>query len=176
MRERLGQASTKPLKDRLSPESFAKWQQKTAENLANPDHIENLRQAGKKGIQHVMDHGWTKEAIEKRVRTRKNRDNYSTNMSACHTKEAIAKRVSSRRLGAGFSTDTAALHTDAVRFKRERTKIKAVILRIEDYYKESFTFALLSRAQKARVTYMKESSVRRYLTEDELSSYSTNVP
>lgn len=41
--------------------------------------------------------GWTEEEIAKRVKTRKEKNNYSTDMSKCHTPEAIKKRVESRK-------------------------------------------------------------------------------
>jgi Tfp pilus assembly major pilin PilA len=77
--------------------------------------------AGKKGILHVKLNGWSKEAIEKRVKTRKEQNSYSRDMSSCHTKEAIAKRVESRKNN-DKKQDISYLHSKETSIKRELTK------------------------------------------------------
>lgn len=176
MREKLRNANSKPLKDRMSADAFAKWQQIMSDKLSNPDYIKFLRMAGKKGAKHVIDNGWSKEAIAKRVQTRKDTSGYSTDMSACHTDAAIAQRVITRLSTSGFSTDTSACHTDEARFKREKTKILSVIVRIQTHYQEPFTLLLLKKARRDKVTYLQESSVRKYLTEEEITRYSVCDP
>lgn len=76
---------------------------------------------GKKGILHAKQNGWSKEAIEKRVKTRKERGSYSKDMTKCHTKEAIIKRVQSRKNN-NKKQDISYLHSKETVAKRELTK------------------------------------------------------
>lgn len=176
VRTRIAEGNRRPLKEKWSNESYNAWKDTVNSRLADPAYMEKLREGGRRGAKHIIENGWSNEAIFKRTQTRKATSGFSTDMSACHTKEAIARRVMTRRATSGFSPDTSACHTDEARFKRERTKILGVINRIQAHYQEPFTLILLKRAHRDRVAYLQESTVRKYLTVDEINSYSTGAP
>jgi hypothetical protein len=131
---------------------------------------QHVREAGLKGAQHILESGWSADAIAKRVRTRKVQGTYRTDMSACHTPEAIAKRTQTR-MQKGVRHNTAACNSAESRFKRQRTKLLAMIEQLETKYNRPFSRQLLKTARKDRVSYLKDETLYRYLTADELVRY-----
>jgi len=111
--------------------------------------------------------GWSSDDIAKRVRTRKEKGNYSSDMSACHTAEAIAQRNKTRKeKGVNYNT-TNCSSPDAV-FKREKTKILNLIKKLCTYYNEKFSEELFIKAKKDRVTYLRKQSLDKFVTIDDL--------
>lgn len=85
-----------------------------------------LSENGKKVmLARMMNGGWTKEEIEKRIETRKKNGSYDTHMSACHTPEAIAKRTKTRKLKNSYSTNLDHLKKPEIIFNRTKTRIKS---------------------------------------------------
>lgn len=176
VRARIAEGNRRPLKEKWSAESYAAWTETRKLMLADPAYIKKLQEDGRKNASRIIENGWSKEAIAKRIQTRKNTSGFCTDMSACHTKDAIARRVITRRAASGFSSDTSACHTVDARFKREKTKILAIINKIQTHYQESFSLTLLNKARRDRFTYLQDSSVRKYLTEEEITCYSVGEP
>jgi len=151
-----------------------RWGEERAEK-----HLEFLRtqpkdvmaERGLKGIKHVIDSGWSDDAIKKRVQTRKDKDGYSKDMSACHTVEAIAIRnLSRQKNGVKYNTTSCSL-PEAV-LKREKTKLLKVITKIQDHYTQLFTYELLKQARKERVTYLQDKTLAKYFTEEDIRQLS----
>lgn len=102
--------------------------------MADPAFIEKLREGGRKGARHIIENGWSNEALDKRTQTRRDTSGFSKDMSACHTKEAIAQRVITRRSTSGFNTDLSGCYTKEAIFKRQKTKILALIDTLQSHY------------------------------------------
>lgn len=138
-------------------------------------HIEKMKsipkevysEMGKKGAQHIVNNGWSTETILKRVETRKNNGGFSTDMSACHTADAIEKRTATRK-ERGVNYNTSGCYTTDALFKREKTKTLRVIQKIQDHYSLPFTIELFWQARKDRVTYMKEATLSKYFTAEDI--------
>lgn len=88
--------NSKPLEERFGKEKAEKMKQRLKEISNDSERKKVLSDAGKKGISIVKQQGWSKEAIEKRVKTRHKKDNYSKQMDACNTPESIRKRVETK--------------------------------------------------------------------------------
>lgn len=66
--------------------------------------------------------GWTTDEIKTRIATRRSTVGFPTEMNACNTKEAIAKRVATRKVR-GYVQDISYLHSPDVTFRKIRTRI-----------------------------------------------------
>jgi len=129
---------------------------------------------GKKGAQHVIDNGWSEDAISKRVETRKREGTYSTDMSACHTVDAIAKRnVTRAERGVGYQTGP---WPEERVFNREKGKVMSLLRKIQTHYSLPFTMELFHRAMKDRVTYMKVATLSKYITAEDTLQLSYAAP
>jgi len=124
---------------------------------------------GKKGAQHIIENGWSKEALEKRVKTYKENGKYS-DMSACHTTEAICKRSETRRKkrAEGIIYRQSVPVKPETIAKREVTKYKKLLQKISNYYMENMSLELLFKAQTEQITYITTSALMAYLTEDDI--------
>lgn len=171
VREAIRAKNKRPLKEKWSQESLSNWYEIMTEKMQSEEYKNNLRVWGTKGAAHIKEKGWSIEAINQRIETRREKNNFS-DMSACNTPESITKRVNTRKANGGFSIDTSACHTDDSKFKRERTKIINLIARVESHYNCKFSFSLLRVAKKDKITYVQESTLRRYLNVDEQQNYS----
>lgn len=109
---------------------------------------EARHEGGKLGIQVILARGgWSDSEIEKRVNTRHERDNYSKTMSQCHSPEALDKRA--------------------------KTKIKKALTRIVLHYNEPFSYNLLKRAHKEKVSGSEAASFMKHFSEADIHLYSS---
>lgn len=164
-----------PLKGKTFEETFgpeyAAIKKKKLVDYANSEDgkKKNLRSGLKAGI-IIKENGWSIDSIEKRVKTRKEKGNYSADMSACHTAEAIEKRTRTR-LEKGVKINTRACNAPESRFAREKTKLLQLISKLEEIYAEKFSADLLRKAKRDKVSYLQDKTLYRYLTPEELSKF-----
>jgi len=84
--------------------------------------VEHCRKGGLKAAINIKKYGWSKEAVAKRVKTRKLNNSYNTDMSKCHTKEALDKRTKTRATK-GVKQNMTGTQTSKAIFNRTKTRI-----------------------------------------------------
>lgn len=143
LRERLRSHMKRPLIERLgSLEKVIQYQQAQSDWRNSPEGKKTLQEAGLKGAQHAIATGWSKEAIDKRVATRKSKGSYSNDMKECNTPDAI--------------------------WQRNKTKLTKLILKIMTKYQQQITPGLIAQARKEKFTSIFFTSVTKYFTTQEL--------
>lgn len=112
---------------------------------------------GKKGIRHVKENGWSKDAIEKRTKTMRNKGHYNNfKMKEANSKESIQKRVETRKKK-GYD-QTASI----------KAKIILSLRKLCSIYKEPFSYELLEKGRKTKTCRVKPENVKKYLSAKEL--------
>lgn len=164
-----------PLKGKSYDEIFGTGyseikKRKLLEYAKSENGKERNRKAGLKAGERIKENGWSREIIEKRVKTRQKQGTYYTDMSACYMPEAIEKRTKTR-LEKGVNYNTIVCNSAENRFKRQRTKLLELIRKLELQYKTNFSQELLRKARKERVSYLQDKTLFRYLTLEELSKF-----
>lgn len=122
---------------------------------------ENASKAGKKGIQHVKENGWSKESIEKRVNTRKNGCGYTNKMKEANTPEAITKRVEARKKRGGYQSALNASH---------KSRIHNSLFRMCNHFEQPFSYELLEIARRKKIVRISPKNVQKHFSELELSN------
>ena len=92
-------------------------------SLASRSRSKELSETAKRTMKTRMENGgWTDEQIKARVSTRKSTTGYPAQMQCCNTKEAISKRVATRKENNNMS-DASNLRTPEIFFARTKTRI-----------------------------------------------------
>jgi hypothetical protein len=139
---RISAIQRRPLHERLGVDKAEIVKQSLRDYAQTPTAKLIARESGLKGAQHVIDNGWSDEAIAKRVATRKAKNSYNQTMNACQTPEAI--------------------------YKRNKKKFAKIVMKIIEHYRMPITSELLNRAKKERVSSLNILTVQKYYSEEEL--------
>lgn len=92
-------------------------------SIASRSRSKELSETAKHTMKIRMENGgWTDEQIKARVATRKSTTGYPTQMWCCNTKEAISKRVATRKENNNM-WDASNLRTPEIFFARTKTRI-----------------------------------------------------
>lgn len=142
LRARISATQSRPLSEKLGPERAEQVKQTLREYAATPIAKEIAKTSGLKGAQHVINNGWSQEAITKRVATRLANNSYSSNMTACHTPDAI--------------------------WKRTKKKLIKTVLKVMKHYRQPITQCLLTQAKKDRFSSLGFNVVQKYFDQQEL--------
>lgn len=150
----------------LSKDEISKLRSRDAkERIINGTHPfldkKTASNGGKKGIQHVKKNGWSKEAIEKRVNTRKNGCGYTNKMKEANTPEAIRKRVETKKKKGGFQSALDACH---------KSRIRNSLLKMCNHFEQPFSYELLEIARRKKITRIPPKNIQKHFSELELSN------
>jgi hypothetical protein len=139
---RLSAMQRRPLHEKLGVDHAEQVKQSLREYAQTPEAKQIAKEAGLKGAQHVIDNGWSQNAIAKRVATRRSKNSYSKTMNACQTPDAI--------------------------YKRNKKRLAKTVIKIMEHYGLPITPELLKKAKKDRVSSLNITTVNTYYSAEEL--------
>lgn len=141
----------------------------TLTKLRNFRLTEEGKAASSKGGKNLWKtkNNWSDDSIVKRVNTRREHNSFKNDMSACHTADAIRKRTETRRKN-GVQFNTSVCNSKENIIKRQKTRLINIINKILIHYNEQFTFELLKKARKEKVTYLTNKSLLTYFTLEDI--------
>lgn len=119
----------------------------------------NSSKGGRLGIEHVKRNGWSKEAIRKRVETRKKNESYNNLMKEANTLVAIQKRVATRLQNNGYEKAITASH---------KSRIRNSLLRMCNHFMQPFSYELLEIARRKKIARIQPQNVQKHFSKEEL--------
>lgn len=119
----------------------------------------NASKGGKRGIEHVKRNGWSKEAIRKRVETRRKNGSFNNQMKEANSPESIKKRVATIRQNNGYEKSISASH---------KSRIRNSLIRMCNHFIQPFSYELLEIARRKKVTRIPPQNVRKHFSKEEL--------
>jgi hypothetical protein len=149
VREKIRIGNQRPLIDKLGPERAAAIIRANKDFALTTEGHRIRSESGKKGAQHIINNGWSEEVIKRRQETRKRNGTQTTDMSAANTPESIAKRIRTRKEKGLYAPENARyMHNKEAVQKSRKTKLRKLIVRIQNQYKQNISVHIIQRAKE----------------------------